>query len=44
MGTAPITFAGSGVTLKGSRTLAPDKTAAVSWLPGSVVKLTGELS
>jgi hypothetical protein len=44
MGTAPITFAGSGVTLKGSTTLAADKTAAVSWLPDSVVKLTGELS
>jgi hypothetical protein len=44
MGTAPISFAGSGVTLKGSTTLAADKTAAVSWLPNNVVKLTGELS
>jgi trimeric autotransporter adhesin len=44
IGTAPITFAGSGVTLKGSTTLAADKTAAVSWLPNNVVKLTGELS
>ena len=44
MGTAAITFAASGVTLKGSTTLAADKTAAVSWLPGGVVKLTGELS
>ena len=44
IGTAAITFAASGVTLKGSTTLAADQTAAVSWLPGDVVKLTGELS
>jgi hypothetical protein len=44
IGTAAITFVGSGVTLKGLTTLAADKTAAVSWLPGNVVKLTGELS
>jgi hypothetical protein len=43
IGTAAITFAASGVTLKGSTTLSADKTAAVSWLPGAVVKLTGEL-
>jgi hypothetical protein len=43
IGTASITFAGSGVTLKGATTLAADKTAAISWLPGNVVKLTGEL-
>ena len=44
MGTAAITFAASGVTLKGLTTLAANKTAAISWLPGNVVKLTGELS
>lgn len=44
MGTMAISFAASGITLKGLTTLAPDKTAAVSWLPGNVVKLTGELS
>jgi hypothetical protein len=44
MGTAAISFAGSGVTVKGLTTLAVNKTAAVSWLPGNVVKLTGELS
>ena len=44
IGTAPITFAASGVTLKGLTTLAANKTAAISWLPGNVVKLTGELS
>ena len=44
MGTAPISFLASGVTLKGLTTLAAEKTAAVSWLPGNVVKLTGELS
>jgi hypothetical protein len=44
IGTAAITFAASGVTLKGATTLAADKTAAVSWLPSNVVKLTGELS
>jgi hypothetical protein len=44
IGTAAITFVASGVTLKGLTTLAADKSAAVSWLPGSVVKLTGELS
>ncbi len=44
VGTATITFVASGVTLKGLTTLAADKTAAVSWLPGNVVKLTGELS
>jgi hypothetical protein len=44
IGTAAITFVASGVTLKGLTTLSADKTAAVSWLPGSVVKLTGELS
>jgi hypothetical protein len=44
VGTAAVTFAASGVTLKGSTTLAADRTAAVSWLPGNVVKLTGELT
>jgi hypothetical protein len=44
MGTAPISFVASAVTLKGLTTLAAEKTAAVSWLPGNVVKLTGELS
>ena len=44
IGTAAISFAASGVTFKGLTTLAADKTAAVSWLPGNVVKLTGELS
>jgi hypothetical protein len=44
MGTAPISFVASGVTLKGLTTLPAEKTAAVSWLPGNVVKLTGELS
>ena len=32
------------MTLKGLTTLAANKTAAISWLPGNVVKLTGELS
>jgi hypothetical protein len=44
MGTAPISFIASGVALKGLTTLAAEKTAAVSWLPGNLVKLTGELS
>ncbi len=44
IGTAAISFAGSGVTVKGLTTLAANKTAAISWLPGNVVKLTGELS
>lgn len=44
VGTAPVTFAANGVTLAGMTTLAAAKTAAVSWLPGGVVKLTGELS
>jgi hypothetical protein len=44
LGTADVTFAVSGVTAKGSTTLQPDKTAALSWLPGNVVKLTGELA
>jgi Tfp pilus assembly protein PilV len=44
IGTAAITFAASGVTLKGMTTLASDQTAAISWLPGNVVKLIGELS
>ena len=44
IGTAPITFVASGVTLKGLTTLAANKSAAISWLPGNVVKLTGELS
>jgi hypothetical protein len=44
VGTAAISFAGSGVTVKGLTTLAANKTAAISWLPGNVVKLTGELS
>jgi hypothetical protein len=44
IGTEAITFMASGVTLKGLTTLAADQTAAVSWLPGNVVKLTGELS
>jgi hypothetical protein len=44
IGTAAITFVASGVSLKGLTTLAADKTASVSWLPGNVVKLTGELS
>ena len=44
IGTAAISFAADGVSLKGLTTLAADKTAAASWLPGDVVKLTGELS
>jgi hypothetical protein len=44
LGSANVTFVASGVTLKGATTLMPDKTAALSWLPGDVVKLTGELS
>jgi hypothetical protein len=44
IGTAPITFVASGVTLKGMTTLAANKSATISWLPGNVVKLTGELS
>jgi hypothetical protein len=44
IGTAAITFLADGVTLKGLTTLAADKTAAFSWLPGAVVKLTGELT
>ena len=44
IGTGAISFAASGVSLKGLTTLAADKTAAASWLPGNVVKLTGELS
>lgn len=44
LGAAPLTFVANGVTLIGLTTLAAEKTAAVSWLPGNVVKLTGELS
>lgn len=44
VGTEDVTFAASGVTLKGLTTLPPDKTAALAWLPGNVVKLTGELA
>jgi trimeric autotransporter adhesin len=43
VGTGSVTFASSGVVLKGLTTLAADKTAALSWLPENVVKLTGEL-
>jgi hypothetical protein len=43
MGTADLTFAADGVSLKGSTTLAVDRTAALSWLPGNIVKLIGEL-
>ena len=42
--TGTITFQANEVTLKGQTGLAADKTAAVIWLPGDVVKLTGELS
>lgn len=44
LGWAVVEFAAGGVTLKGSTILAPERTAALSWLPGNVVKLTGELS
>jgi hypothetical protein len=44
MGTANLTFAANGVSLKGLTTLAVDRTAALSWLPGNIVKLTGELA
>jgi hypothetical protein len=43
LGTADVAFSPDGVVLKGLTTLAADKTAALSWLPGNVVKLTGEL-
>ncbi|HJQ87792.1 MAG TPA: hypothetical protein VJ820_10100 [Propionibacteriaceae bacterium] len=43
LGTADLGFSPGGVVLKGLTTLAPDKTAALSWLPANVVKLTGEL-
>ncbi len=43
LGGADLTFAASGVTLKGGTTLLVDKSAALTWLPGNVVKLTGEL-
>jgi hypothetical protein len=43
IGSAAITFSADGVTLKGATTLPVDGTAALSWLPGNVVKLTGEL-
>lgn len=43
MGTADLTFAADGITLRGSTTLMADRTAALSWLPENVVKLTGEL-
>lgn len=44
MGTAPVTFVADGVTFKGLTHLAPDKTAALIWLPRNIVKLIGELS
>jgi hypothetical protein len=44
MGTANLTFAANGVSLKGLTTLAVDRTAALSWLPGNIVKLAGELA
>jgi hypothetical protein len=44
LGSANVTFVAGGVTIKGSSMLQPDKTAALSWLPGDVVKLTGELT
>jgi hypothetical protein len=44
LGGADVTFSPDGVVLKGLTTLAADKTAALSWLPGDVVKLTGELA
>ena len=43
MGSADLTFAADGASLKGATTLAADRTAALSWLPGNIVKLTGEL-
>jgi hypothetical protein len=43
MGTANLTFSADQVILKGSTILAVDRTAALSWLPGNIVKLTGEL-
>ena len=44
LGAPDVTFSPDGVVLKGLTTLAADKTAALSWLPGNVVKLTGELA
>jgi hypothetical protein len=44
LGTADVTFSPDGVVLKGLTTLAADKTASLSWLPGNMVKLTGELA
>ena len=44
MGTADVTFLADGVSLKGSTTLAMDRTAALSWLPGNIVKVTRELA
>lgn len=44
VGAAAITFAASGVALKGLTVLEADKTTAVSWLPRGIVKLTGELT
>jgi hypothetical protein len=43
MGSADLTFAADGASLKGATTLAANRTAALSWLPGNIVKLTGEL-
>lgn len=44
VGTADISFTPSGVAFKGLTTLQADKTASLSWLPGGIVKLTGELT
>ena len=44
VGSASITFAPSGVTAIGSLTLAPNSSCSISWLPGDIVKLTGELT
>jgi len=43
MGTADITFSADGVSLRGPTTLMANGTAALSWLPQNMVKLTGEL-
>lgn len=44
LGSSNITFVASGVTIRSAGlALAPDRTCALSWTPGNVVKLTGEL-
>ncbi|MEM7505010.1 MAG: hypothetical protein AAF417_23510 [Pseudomonadota bacterium] len=43
IGTGDITFSADGVSLRGGPVLRGDRTAALSWLPGNIVKLTGEL-